>query len=95
MSANYLKIRWYRPFPGQINVFPAILILKMLTPFMNSNFFQKSFGARARAKLRALEKRASFSSVAKSGRNKKLFCRNVENGKKKIFGLTEIFVKYY
>ena len=95
MSAKYLEISCDRPFSGRTNVFPAILILQMLSPFMNSNFFQKSFGARARAKLRALEKRASFSSVAKSGRNKKKVFRNVENGKKKIFGLTEIFVKYF
>ena len=83
MSRKFREIPCDRPFSGRTNVFPAILILQMLSPSMNSNFFQKIFGARrARAKLRALEKRASFSSVAKSGRNKKLFCRNVENGKK-------------
>ena len=55
----------------------------MLGPFMNSNFFQKIFGARrARAKLRALEKRASFSSVAKSGRNKKTFLQKSGRNKK-------------
>ena len=56
-------------------------------------FFQKNFGARrARAKLRALEKRAHSSSVAKSGRNKKTFLQKCEEWQNKIFGLTEIFV---
>ena len=74
MSRKFRLIRCDRPFPGQTNSFPAVLILQMLSPSMNSNFFQKCFGARrARAKLRALEKRAHFSSVAKSGRNKKNF----------------------
>jgi len=74
----------------------AILILQMLSPFMNSNFFQKIFGTRrARAKLRALEKRASFSSVAKNGRSKKTFLQKCGEWQKKIFGLTEIFVKYF
>jgi len=51
---------------------------------MNSNFFQKIFGARrARAKLRALEKRASFSSVAKSGRNKNTFLQKCGEWQKK------------
>ena len=93
MLAKFRVIRCDRPFSGQTNSFPAVLILQMLSSSMNSIFFGKNFGARrARAKLWALEKRASFSSVAKSGRNKQNFCRNVRNGKKKIFGLTEIFV---
>ena len=84
MLGKFLLIRCDRPFSGRTKVTPAVLILQMLSPSMNSNFFQKIFGARrAHAKLRALEKRASFSSVAKSGRNKITFCRNVGNGKKK------------
>ena len=72
MSRKFREIPCDPPFPGQTNIFPAILILQILSLFMNSKFFQKSFGAqRARAKLRALEKRAYFSSAAKSGRNKK------------------------
>ena len=74
MSANFLEIPCDRPFSGRTKVSPDILSLQMLSPYINSNFFQKIFGARrARAKLRALEKRAYFSSVAKSGRNKKIF----------------------
>ena len=74
MSAKYLEIPCDRPFPGRTNVFPAILSLQMLGLFMNTKFFQKIFGARrARAKLQALAKRAYFSSVAKSGRNKNFF----------------------
>jgi len=46
-------------------------------------------------KLSDLEKRVSFSSVAKSGRNKKTFLQKCEEWRKKIFGLTEIFVKYF
>ena len=96
MLGKNLEIPCDRPFSGQTNTFPAILILQMLSPSINSNFFQKIFGARrARAKLRALEKRASFSSVAKSGRNKKTFLQKCGEWQKKIFGLTEIFVKYF
>ena len=90
MSRKFRVIHWNIPFSGRTNVSPAILSLQMLGPFMNSNFFQKIFGAR-----RALEKRASFSSVAKSGRNKKTFLQKCGNWQKKIFGLTEIFVKYF
>ena len=89
MSAHYSKMRWYLQFSNQTNVFPVILILQMLSPLMNSNFFQKMFGARrACAKLRALEKRVSFSSVAKNGRNKKKFAE-IWGMAKKIFELTE------
>ena len=71
MSRKYLVIRRYIPFSGRTNVFPAILAYYSLYKF---SFFQKKFGARrARAKLRALKKQAHFSSVAKSGRNKKKF----------------------
>ena len=94
MSAKYLEIRCDRPFSGRTNVFPAILILQMLSPFMNSNFFQKIFGARrARAKLRALEKRASFSSVAKSGRNKKTFLQKCGEWQKKNIWTDRNFCK--
>ena len=90
MSAKYLDIRWNMSFSGRTKVFPAILILQMLSPFIKSKFFQKFFGARhARAKLRALAKRAYFLSVAKNGRNKKIFYRNLGNGHRKIFGLTD------
>ena len=79
MSANYLDIRWNMSFSGRTKVFPAILNLQMLSPFIKTIFFQKIFGARrARAKLRALKKRAYFSNVAKSGRNKKIFLQKFE-----------------
>jgi len=79
---------------GQTNVFPAILSLQMLRPFMNSNFFQKIFGARrARAKLRALEKRAHFSSVAKSDRNKKTFLQKCGEWQKKNIWTDRNFCK--
>ena len=85
MSAHYWKMGCDIDFSGRTKVFPAILILQMLSFFMNSNFFQKIFGARrARAKLRALEKRASFSSVAKSGRNKNFFAEMWRIAKKKF-----------
>ena len=65
-------------------------------PLYKVKFFQKIFGARrARANLRALDKRAHFSSVAKSGRKKKTFLQKCEKWQKKIFGLTEMFVKYF
>ena len=52
--------------------FPGRSDFTDVEPLYELKFFQKYFGARrARAKLRALEKRAYFSSVAKSGRNKK------------------------
>ena len=35
---------------GQTNSFPAVLILQMLSPFMNSNFFQKILARGARAR---------------------------------------------
>ena len=96
MLGKFREIRCDRPFSGRTKMFPAILILQMLSPFMNSNFFQKIFGTRrARAKLRALEKLAYFSSVAKSCRNKKTFLQKCGEWQKKIFGLTEIFVKYF
>ena len=96
MSAHYLEMPWNIQFSGRTNNFPAVLILQMLSLSMNSNFFQKIFGARcARAKLRALEKRARFSSVAKSGRNKKTFLQKCGEWQKEIFGLTEIFVNYF
>ena len=94
MSCMFLLIPCDRPFSGRTNVFPAILILQMLSPFMNSNFFQKIFGARrARAKLRALEKRASFSSVAKSGRNKKSFLQKCGEWQKKNIWTDRNFCK--
>ena len=84
MSAHYLEMAWNLPFSGRTKVFPAILILQMLSLFMNSNFFQKIFGARrARAKLRALKNEHIFRVLQKVAATKKLFCRNVRNGKKK------------
>ena len=60
------------PFSGRTNVFPAILILQMLSPSINSNFFQKMFGARrARAKLRALENEHLFRVLQKVAATKK------------------------
>ena len=96
MSRKFRVIPCDPPFLGRTKVFPAILILQILSSLMNSNIFQKMFGARrACAKLRALEKRVSFSSVAKSGRNKKTFLQKCGEWQKKIFGLTKIFVKYF
>ena len=93
MSRKYLEIRWKGSFSGRTKVSPPILILQMLSPFMNSKFFQKNFGARrARAKLRALAKRAHFSSVAKSGRNKKIILQKCGEWQKKIIGLTKFFL---
>ena len=96
MSAHYSTLRCYLPFSGRTNSFPAVPILQMLSPSMNSNFYQKSFGARcARAKLRALQKRAHFSSVAKSGRNKKTFLQKCEEWQKKNIWTDRNFCKYF
>ena len=78
MSANFLEIRCDRPFSGRTKVSPDILNLQMLSPFIKSNFFKKFLARGARAKLRALKKRAYFSSVAKSDRNKKIFLQKFE-----------------
>ena len=73
MLAKFREIRCDRPFSGRTKVFLVILILQMLSSFINSNFFKKFLARGARAKLRVLEKQAYFSSVAKSGRNKNKF----------------------
>ena len=80
-------------FPAEL-MFPGHSDFTDVEPLYEFKFFSKNFwrATRARAKLRALEKRASFSSVAKSGRNKKTFLQKCGEGQKKIFGLTEIFV---
>ena len=94
MSAHYLEMAWNLPFSGRTKVFSAILLLQILSPFIKSKFFQKIFGARrARAKLRALEKRASFSSVAKSGRNKKTFLQKCGEWQKKNIWTDKNFCK--
>ena len=65
-------------------------------PLYKFKFFQKTFGARrARAKLRALEKRAYFLSVAKSGRNKKNFFAEMWKIAKKNIWTDKIFVKNF
>ena len=93
MSAHYSTLRCYLPFSGRTNSFPAVLILQMLSPFMNSKFFSKNIWRAARAKLRTLEKRAYFSSVAKSGRNKKTFLQKCGEWQKKNIWTDRNFCK--
>ena len=84
MSRKFREIPCDRPFSGQTNSFPAVLILQMLSPSMNSNFFKKNLARGARARNYEPWKNEHFFRVLqKVAATKKLFCRNVENGKKK------------
>ena len=95
MSRKYLEIRCDVPFSGQTNSFSAVLILQMLSPSMNSNFFKKCLARRARARNYELSKNEHIFRVLQKVAAKKKILQKCGNDKKKIFGLTEIFVKYF
>ena len=80
MSRKFRVIPWDRPFSGRTKVFPAILILQMMSPSRN---YEPS------------KNEHLFRVLQKVAATKQFFCRNVENCKNKIFGLTEFFVKYF
>ena len=94
MSRKFREIRWIIPFSGQNNSFPAVLILQKLSPSMNSNFFQKIFGARR--EITSPRKTSIFFECCKKWpQQKNFFAEMWGMAKKTIFGLTEIFVKYF
>ena len=97
MLGNYLYIDWNLPFSSRTKVFPAILILQMLSSFINSNFVQKFVLARgARAQnYEPLKNEHIFRALQNVAATIKNFNRNLKNGHRKKFGLTEIFVKYF
>ena len=92
MSRKFRVIRCDRPFSGQTNSFPAVLILQMLSPFINSNFFPKTFGARRAREITSPRKTSIFFECCKKWPQQKNFFAEMWRMAKKIFGLTEIFV---
>ena len=59
---------------GRTNVFPAILYLQMLGPFMNSNFFKKFLARGARARnYKPLQNEHIFRVLQKVAATKKFF----------------------
>jgi len=84
-------------FFNNFNVFPDILILQILSIFMNSNFFQKHFSARRARENTSPRKRAYFQILQKLFPTK-VFCSNLKYGHRKnvwIYRLVKLVVFSY
>ena len=85
MSAKFRVIRWIIPFSGQTNSFPAVLILQMLSPSMNSNFFENFFGARRARNYESSKNEHIFRVLQKVAETKRLFFQKCGEWQKKIY----------
>ena len=84
MLGKFRLIRCDRPFSGRTNVFPAILILQMLSPFIYFQIFFKNFWRAGRAReITSPQKTSIFFECCKQWPQQKNFF--AEMAKKNIW----------